>query len=453
LLWPAALNRSALIFPDTRSYLNHGAAIVERAGNRLDELIAAVTAPDVAGAGEAAAPRPGGSSRPIRSLFYSTFAYVSAVALPATGFLTVWLQALLVTLLIALLLDRSVLERPRALAVAAIGMAAFTALPFYVSFLMPDILGAVVLLWALLLVRGVERLTRGEWLFVLAATTFALVSHYGFLGLAAGVGGFALVLLALRARLSVSAVLLTAAPILLAIGLSMAASVLVFKEPSVTPKRFPILLARSLVDGPARWYLKDVCPAAGYEMCRDIDSLPDTLQAVLWDEGGIVESRSFEQLDRIRREEAEILIGALRAYPLEQGWSLARNSVAQLGAIGLADHVWAPLLRNADGIWEGVSDAGNRAGLDAIGTVQTLVVAAAGAYLGALLFRRRLDAARREPDMLLVLLMGLLINAVVFGGLSAPADRYQGRLAWLVPMLAAIMWLARRPASAGKVAP
>jgi hypothetical protein len=391
-------------------------------------------------------------ARPTRSIYYSTFAYLSAVALPATGFLTIWLQSLLVVLLMALLLDRAVLAQPRALAAVALGMAALTALPFYVSYLMPDILGAVVLLWAMLLVRGVERLSRGEWLFVLAAATFALVSHYGFLGIAVGLAVFALFLLALRRQLSLGALLLAVAPLLLAIAANMAGSLLIYKEPSVTPKRFPILLARSLVDGPARWYLNDACPEAGYEICRDIDKLPDVLGTLLWDPQGLINSRSAEQLDRIRDEELEILFQAFRAYPLEQSWSLARNSVAQLGALGLSNHAWAPLLRDSEGNWERLPRGLDKTGFEAIGSVQTLIVFAATAYLALLLVGRRLDSGRRELDLMLVLVLGLLANAVVFGGLSAPADRYQSRLAWLIPMLAAMLWLARRPTTAGRQA-
>jgi hypothetical protein len=68
-----------------------------------------------------------------------------------------------------------------------------------------------------------------------------------------------------------------------------------------------------------------------------------------------------------------------------------------------------------------------------------------------LLFGRKLDPGRREPDLVLMLALALLMNAVVFGGLSAPADRYQGKIAWLVPMLAAMLWLGRRPARVGRI--
>ena len=49
--------------------------------------------------------------------------------------------------------------------------------------------------------------------------------------------------------------------------------------------------------------------------------------------------------------------------------------------------------------------------------------------------------------MLLVAVAGLAINAAIFGGLSVPVDRYQGRVVWIIPALAALFWLNRRKAS------
>jgi hypothetical protein len=75
--------------------------------------------------------------------------------------------------------------------------------------------------------------------------------------------------------------------------------------------------------------------------------------------------------------------------------------------------------------------------------VQAFVVVASAMFIGWIALRGKLDQGRRETDILLVLLAGLAINAVIFGGLSAPVDRYQGRIIWLVPMLAGLFWLAR----------
>ena len=60
-----------------------------------------------------------------------------------------------------------------------------------------------------------------------------------------------------------------------------------------------------------------------------------------------------------------------------------------------------------------------------------------------LLFFRRLS--RHEIEILSILILGYLLNAVIFGGLSAPVDRYQSRIAWLFPAFAGIV-LARQRA-------
>ena len=58
----------------------------------------------------------------------------------------------------------------------------------------------------------------------------------------------------------------------------------------------------------------------------------------------------------------------------------------------------------------------------------------------ALLFTGRVP--REYVPGLLVLAAGLLGNAMIFGGLSSPADRYQARLIWLVPAMLTIVLAA-----------
>ena len=51
-------------------------------------------------------------------------------------------------------------------------------------------------------------------------------------------------------------------------------------------------------------------------------------------------------------------------------------------------------------------------------------------------------------------LIALLVNAAVYGGLSAPVDRYQSRLAWLIPALLALdLALRSRPDCSRAVEP
>jgi hypothetical protein len=49
-------------------------------------------------------------------------------------------------------------------------------------------------------------------------------------------------------------------------------------------------------------------------------------------------------------------------------------------------------------------------------------------------------------EVVAMVLFALLVNAAVYGGLSAPVDRYQSRLAWLIPALLALdLALKARP--------
>jgi len=450
LLWPTLVTGSALIFNDSFYYVGRGEIALSNMLERLlpptpgvaDTVAATVDATGAAdGGGEGAKVR--------RSLPYQMFAGLTAATIPTHGLLTVWIQSLVLTLFMALLLDRDMLAKPRAVAAAGFVLAFLTALPFYASLLMPDVLVALIIMNAMLILRGVERLTFLQWGFVFLATSFAVVSHHGHLPVAGALAAVVLLVLLLRRRLHLSAVLLALGPLVVAILANMTVSVAVYDEVSAAPKRFPILLARSMADGPARWYLEEACPEAGYRICDRIDALPRHLGGILWDEDGIIKGSSAEDLDRMRAEEPEILVKSFLAYPVQQGWSLAGNSVLQMMSIGLDDLVWEPLRRAEDGSWwVQWPDRPDRRGMDEIATVQAFVVIAAALYIGWIVLRRRLDAGRREADMLLVLLAGLAVNAIIFGGLSAPADRYQGRIIWLVPMLASLFWLARRQTGA-----
>ncbi len=89
-----------------------------------------------------------------------------------------------------------------------------------------------------------------------------------------------------------------------------------------------------------------------------------------------------------------------------------------------------------------------RAPVEAFATAWMVSAVAAALWIALLAVRGRLS--RPEQDMALMVAVGLVANAAIFGGLSAPADRYQARVIWLVPALAAVFWLSRRSAdSAG----
>jgi hypothetical protein len=62
-------------------------------------------------------------------------------------------------------------------------------------------------------------------------------------------------------------------------------------------------------------------------------------------------------------------------------------------------------------------------------------------------------AKKRLPSELrffaLTVVLGILGNAVVTAVLSTPEARYQSRVSWLVPLLAALLWLQVNPGASG----
>ena len=447
LLWPALLNGGPLVFFDSASYLDQGRQAVEEALR----LVAGAPSPDAAGAGGGAAGA--GAAAPeaniVRSVAWSVFAHLAS-ATPLAEWGIALVQSALVATLLAMLAGRALLEaaRPADIALAFLFCAALTSLPWFVSYLMPDILAAVVILCGMLVAVGLERLNPWGKLFVFGAASFAMLSHYGHIPLGLGVGAVALGLLAVQRRVSVAAVAVAVLPVLVALGGNALVNRVAFHEPGVgvATKRLPVLLARSLADGPARWHLEENCDTEGYAICEVFDEgFSSNLGVILWSDEGLG-GASPAQMDRIRAEEATILRRAFMEHPAEQIWSFAGNAVSQTWTFGMDDFSWARLKWLPDGnVDTAMPDPDrSRAGLDATGLAHLAGLIAATGLILVYAARDRLGAGAREREMLLVAVAGLAINAAIFGGLSVPVDRYQGRVVWIVPALAALFWLERR---------
>ena len=453
LLWPALLNGGPLIFFDSASYLDQGRQAVEEALR----LVSSRLPPGAAGEGAAAVAAEGaGSAKIVRSAVYSIFAY-AASATPLGEWGVIALHSVLIVILLAMLAGRDLLAaaRPADIALAILFCAALTSLPWFVSYLMPDILAAAVILCGMLVAAGLERLNPWGKLFVFGAASFAMLSHYGHIPLGVGVGATALGLLLAQRRLTVAAVAVAALPVLVALGGNAVVNRVAFHEPGVgvATKRLPVLLARSLADGPARWHLEENCDTEGYAICEVFDEgFSSNLGVILWSDEGLG-GASPDQMDRIRAEEATILRRAFMEHPAEQIWSFAGNAVSQTWTFGMDDFSWTRLKRLPDGnVDTGPFDPDrSRAGLDATGLAHLAGLIAATGLILVYAARDRLGAGAREREMLLVAVAGLAINAAIFGGLSVPVDRYQGRVVWIIPVLAALFWLNRRSVRAARV--
>jgi hypothetical protein len=428
MAWPSLFNRYPLLYPDSITYVGDG-RVVARA-LFLHDLS------DYYG---------------MRSLIYSLG------ILPFHWNFSLWpvvaLHALL-TAYIIWLVARSILLRRTVLSyvVLIVLLSLLTSLSWFVSLIMPDILGPLLYLCIFLLVFARETLSRVERVAVSAIAWWAMASHMTHLMLAAGTCILLLFLLLIFRR---HATLLrwrdvgqVALIVLLAAGSQLALHTYLYGKPSLGGDRPPYLMARVISDGPGRRYLEQHCAEAKFAICDGLRNLPDTADDFVWKENGIWYGASDEMRERLRQEEIPFVLATLRAYPREQISKSLANFWEQLTTFGfeLDPNDW--ILKEFDDVLPRERTSYLRSRLaqndipfDFFELVQVWTVIASLAVI--VLFIPRLW--RRRPPRLLglggVIVFTVVANAFVTGAMSMVEDRYQGRVIWLVPFLAGVFFL------------
>ena len=444
LLLPAFANGFPLVFPDSGTYL------------------------DIAFGPEYAVDR---------SSFYGFFLKpLVALGADSTGlWIAIAVQAALVALCLWGVARALGLGGKGTLAVIA-GVAALTSLPWHAGQFMPDAFTGAVLLTAWLAsIR--DPADNGALLLWLAAILAALM-HYTHLPLLllaalASIAGQMLAGLPLRAafRRGVAAIIAVA----LTASIQLGANALILHRASVSPMGPLFLFARLNEDGLIPAWLERHCGKdAPPELCAIAPSLPRDSQALLWDfEQSPMDEMVFHPTDPaerwkwIERMDAANR-GAIAEAPLGFVAGSLRGAANQFIHFQAVDDLCPVGCRSLSG---GVAYSLQRyrpatvptlhASMQAQGStpkaliraVTTPIAAAALLLLPWLGWRawRRRDG----PALALVgaLTVGLLVNAALGGALSDVQDRYQSRLVWLAPMVAAMLamrWRSKSEASAAE---
>ncbi len=145
-----------------------------------------------------------------------------------------------------------------------------------------------------------------------------------------------------------------------------------------------------------------------------------------------------EQMVAIVAEEGALLAAVMRTDPAAQAAAFARNAGRQLVLFGFSD-IWTVTIGpGPHGIGIELVDA-PPPGMEVLEAVQLIAVLAS---LPVLVWAAWRGGPMRGPAAILAL--GLVANAAICGGLSAPADRYGARMIWLV-VLAALAVRVRTP--------
>ena len=435
LCWPTLINQGAvLVFPDTRSYYVAGRAALAKAVAMLAS--AATGSPANGSPNSGAMDRAIQQARMVRSVFYSLFTYISGDLLSL--WLAVAIQALLLAAVLRLLFDLMCPRRPRWHATGFIAaLALFTTASWVASSAMPDVFTPIAALCTIVVLLFWDRLNIVSRVGLFAAIALGCVMHLSNPPMVLAVLAAAAALHIPRLWRDRSRYLLVSAAIAVALGATLAASVIGFKQWTLTPNAPPFLLARSLDDGPGKLYLRAHCPQIGLDMCHHLDRLDVGDDDFIWHENGVYSAVPLDEAAVLRTEDKRIYLAAAREHPWMQLRAIVANSLQQLGLFTLREYLvpsyayadathppdlFTMYIRPFDPVWQKY-----------LAVPEYLIVVAGLFYAGLLWARGALGKIDRSAFMLV--LTAAVANAVVCA-FSIPSPRYEARVIWLIPMIA-----------------
>lgn len=500
-MWPAFYNGQPIFFGDTSAYIRGADAGVQAllhrrsawslsGGNAVEPASApsAAVAHSAPGA-ESEDPRPPdallathGSSIEDKSVVYGRSPYYGMLLylgdLTGGFWLSIALQAgaVILALLIAL---RAVGEpvTPLTIMVSA-ALAAATSAPFFVSFLEPDIFAGVAVLTCAALLAGGERLRRLDRLAALALLSLCVVVHESIalivaLLLVLSLAGGALGRMRRHAPSHVprphgaALAILTAALAVAAVS-QLAFAAAVKHVVGAAPLRPPFLMARMIEDGPGYRYLRATCPASGFQVCAYLDRLPVAASLFLWDPGphGVFSAVPPAARARLSAEQPRFVRAVLLYDPVAELRDAARDVGTQLTMVGLDEFEYPAVLKESFAAkippehFERMRHTAAYRGTMPLAPFSALSAATFALGVLGIAATLALPAARRQLpapliSMTLWIVAGVLANAVTCAVLSGPHDRYEARVAWVVPAAALLIGavsLRRLRRSAGTAA-
>jgi hypothetical protein len=461
LMLPAFIVGHPNVFPDTSAYDLVGQWLLEQAGILTPKAFGYMRhRPDLglfftmAGA---------------RSPYYGLLLY--AVTAKGSAWAMAALQALLASTLVALA-QRVFLGRFRlgefGAVMALLSLA--SSLSHFVSFMMPDVFLGLDALAALLLLTAYDRLSRAEVLILGLGLALTLPFH--------STNGPVILCAALAAAGLVVLKRLPVRPTTWGLGLVMSAVAFSVLAGAAYPRlvqslahrelaRPPFLSARLLADGPGRDYLKKACASASpYVLCR-FKALPlDDANTILWDPDkrrGVFEPSDLTTRLGLIHEEGRFVAAVVAADPWRTIWMLGRDSYLELTNVSVLDTLgygdrglivrtprFAPpfpalktCVRHPSYCDSSACQRGSEDLLrwTLIGSSLFLVLRLASALPIA---RRALRLAPPPPTLTaaaLIAFVTVAANAALCGGLSGVYARYEMRLVWILPFMAAILAL------------
>ncbi len=347
-------------------------------------------------------------------------------------------------------------NRPAIFLCAIAVVAGLTSLPLFVGYLMPDVFAGLYILAIALLIVFYETLMPTELTALWVLLVFSMLSHPSHV-LGGGILlGFIVLFVLAFARNNLQrvtpALLLTGAAIAIGAAGFVMVNFMVSRITGLVATPPPILLARVIQDGSGSSYLRQACSDEHYTVCRFVHRMPMNTNDFLWSrdpEKGVWSVVSPEERVQIAQEQYPIVLRSFLYAPIMQIKSSARNVGQQIVTFDVTEFKVDEELKNFI-VKEFGGDiaekflktriAGNQLNLTALSILYRLAICASFLLL---VFRfPRLEANTKAA--LVIVLTGVIMNAVVTGSISEPDNRYESRVIWLIPYFAAVIELGKR---------
>lgn len=460
LLWPAFVNGEPFYMPDTPSYLRGAdGAVHELTGvsSAWSDELQKRFAVDAAASNPTAATSQSSAEPAVvlkgRSIYYGALLYA------AQWLGNFWVVAIFQAVLcaVAIMLTVATLRlamgrEPTRYTFVGIGLAlaALTPVGYFASYMLPDVFGALGLLAAghlLFFWSGQSRASRFFWFALLA---LAILFHTAnmllvtLLALAAAIG------LAFRLPASRSGLAAVAGTVVIGFFGQFAFSWGVEHATGAAPIRPPFLAARIIEDGPGYDYLREHCPEVRFVFCRAVGFRSRESAALLWSDDpreGIFQALTPAGQRLAAIQQNAFLLAVAKERPLELLRSSAGAFIRQLGYFKLESFNYTgpnnvyfrrklpePFLDHAR-----QSKAYRQKMPVTFVEWATVASVLASLVVVALAVRAILRRERKLTPVaafLLLLVLGVLINAAICGAFSTPRGRYQMRLIWVLPLAA-----------------
>lgn len=325
-------------------------------------------------------------------------------------------------------------------------LSVISALPWFTSFLMPDIFAGITVI-AIYILAFANSLSTGTRLWAGALAVFSIGSHLTHLPIALAC---LLVVVMFGVRKSIPVVMAIA----LAVGIWVVSNGLAFKQYAISPHGSVFMLARLSADGHVEPVLQARCGEQDWKLCSWKSRIPKDSDEFLWSPDGPVWTYPGGPM-ALSSEAKEVIREALLNDPIHVAISAIRNASDQMTKYRLGDTLSSIHLDGTVGKYlrEYFPSEEHDRFKQSLQLQDQLIDYAASLnplHLGAMLLGLVLSiyligiAWRRGQRGLcafgLMVLLGLIANGVATGALSKPHDRYQARMAWL--LVACPLWMS-----------